>query len=270
MNLSDLLQPDGGGAKRQPIATTDHATTKPKKTVIHLEKHKQAFLKEIRSLLPRRIKVHLEENQQILDQYERLVNHTQRGTWDSFHELLVALESLSTFPRRGAIVLGGWHRKPDLSKVSAPSSDLAVNIYSLAIHGEMLKRIKEDPSHKSVWNFANQFHHVFSLSLEDDYWQIGRLESLAQEQVAKLVPLIHEHLLFMEDTAFIFYPTPENPSAGWEDLFCFKWGYNFLPLRIRTSFRSHYLIIQKPSVATEITGEQVSTNPPDISEYLEP
>ena len=268
MNLSDLLQPDGGGAKRQPIATTDQATTKPKKTVTPLEKNQQAFLKEIRSLLPRRIKLHLEENQKILDQYERLVNHTQRGTWDSFHELLVALESLSTFPRRGAIVLGGWHRKPDLSKISAPPSDLTVNIYSLAIHGEMLKRIKEDSSHKSVWSFANQFRHVFSPSLEDDCWKIGRLESLAQEQVAKLVPLIHEHLLFMEDTAFIFHPTPENPAEGWEDLFRFKWGYGFLPLKIRAAFRSHYLIIQKPSASMDLSEKLPDPDEePDISQY---
>jgi len=51
----------------------------------------------------------------------------------------------------------------------------------------------------------------------------------------------------MEDKAFIFYPTADNPASGWKDFFDFAWGYGFLPDELTRSFKSHYLIIQIPS-----------------------
>jgi len=265
MSLSDLLKPFGCAPKcpqppnNQPPqddgTTQQDATAKKCSPPPALDRQQQEFLCDVRTELPRKINTHLAARQWIKEQYSRLLNHTQRGTWESFHDLTQCLEQYGALSQTGIIIFGGWHRKPDPLALKAPSCDLTIDLYSLNIYSEVLARINtlflkyppEKEALQAVWDWVNEFPQAFAAAGTDDSRTIGGIERVAKESVSSLVPRIQEHLLFMETQAFIFYPTPDNPAAGWKEFFAFMRGYNCLPDSIKRSFKSHYLIIQTPS-----------------------
>jgi hypothetical protein len=252
MNLSDLISP----LKRPPAIDSDASQDTDAKSVLSpaLAKQQQAFLAEIRSSLSRDIPSHRAQEKRIKERFALLLNHTQWGSWESIWPFLDAISKFDFSTATGAIVLGGWHRKPDCPK--PPCSSLIEDMFALGIYSSMRERIdaiyrvtqaEKDSSVAAVWALAREYSPAFDDAVSDDSWSIGSLRKVAEKSISSLVPKIHEHLLFMQEDALIFYPSPADPSGGWRDFWLFVRGYNFLPGSIKNSFGSYFLLLQIPS-----------------------
>ena len=109
-----------------------------------------------------------------------------------------------------------------------------------------------DPSLKdalleSVWQWVEQNPESFSSASENGSWVLRPVIQIAETEFAKLVKIIEKALLAMGETGFIFYPSPEDPEAGWKEFFEFTRGYGFLPEVISAAFKKHYLLFQSPT-----------------------
>jgi hypothetical protein len=76
---------------------------------------------------------------------------------------------------------------------------------------------------------------------------VGEIRTFSEAAAATLIKQIHARLLYEQENALIFYPSPCNLHAGWHEFLEFSRGFNYLPSDVLNSLGPFFLIMQTPS-----------------------
>lgn len=202
----------------------------------------QKFLAELRLKLAKEFRIRkqcLTEAREIRENY--LLNSVHEGKWSEIWSLILDFKSFPKESNYGFYVLAFNHHAHNLRPNSAPPDPrkLYDDMVRVGIYCEALARWPKI-SHDQKKNDAQSEHlHEWFVKNPSFFSKTKAGEDLGkklvlEEETGRLLAVIEHQLLFLRDEVFCFYPTADKPLSGWNELYWFAFGFNYLPERLKT------------------------------------
>jgi hypothetical protein len=221
----------------------------------------QVFLGNYRAALAQMINESRNQRDNAIRYHQNLLNsHVHVAKWDDLWPHIDALTSLPEESKHGVYILGGWHSGKEDIPASLPTApeQLCRDLKLYAVYAETLKRYADiaEAAPNDRQSAAKKFSDWVQLRAaffqgaldENRFWKAGVVRDFSKSKTEKLVSEILHQLLFAENQAFCFYPSPEKPLGGWRDFYSFCFGHNHLVNYLQAVFGFSQFTHRHPSL----------------------
>ena len=192
-----------------------------------LDEERQIYLLKVRCRLENAIATSSFVTQEIRDLFNNyIVGKLHRGTWDTFWPLVKELTNVDGLCQGEIITFGGWKRPFPASTVATETTTKLERLHDNLRQLELLSAQKV----------------VVQGSPRNDPKKVLAIDKI-NEVINRLSDDLYGQFIFMQNQALVFYPTQNNPFAGWKEFGVFCRQYDKLPETTRDFFGPYFLLV---------------------------